>query len=144
SFRLPYSARVGVSDGRVWPRATSEQVRLSCEGWGRCAYAFPGDSSGKIPPADSPTLIDLLHDSDTHSADAPTLVDFGAAILQTRQRWRSSHSSPRSCWHNPGTHHQVQVFDWQTVKRAPDIFREELIFFALRLLMIESRKAAGP
>jgi len=40
----------------------------------------PGESSssGTIPPADSPTLIDLPRDSETHTADAPTVVDFGA------------------------------------------------------------------
>src|SRR5205823_12995562 len=40
----------------------------------------PGDSSspGTIPPADSPTLIDVPRDSDIHPTDAPTIVDFGA------------------------------------------------------------------
>ena len=39
----------------------------------------PGDSSssGTIPPADSPTLIDVPHDSDIRPSDAPTIVDFG-------------------------------------------------------------------
>ena len=50
------------------------------KGGGGVRTPAPGESSssGMIPPADSPTLIDLPRDSDTHAADAPTLVDFGA------------------------------------------------------------------